>query len=128
MIRRGDDFYAMKSLRKNQILEGQSLSYIRSERDILVQCQSNPFIIQLLYAFQNAERLFFLMEIARGGTVYDLLESQAPKPFKQEQIIFFVGQVISALLFLHSNKIVCQHDFVFRLFAQNLFAIRSIEI
>lgn len=96
----------MKTLRKGQILEGQALSYIRSERDILVQSRSNPFIVQLLHAFQNAERLFFLMEVARAGTLYDQLESQAPRPFKNEQIVFYIGQVASALRFLHSKKIV----------------------
>ena len=96
----------MKTLRKNQVLEGQNLSYVKSERDVLIQCQSNPFLVQLLYAFQNAERLFLLMEVARAGTLFDLLELQAPKPFKQERIIFYTGQVACALLFLHSKYIV----------------------
>jgi serine/threonine protein kinase len=96
----------MKCLCKHLILEGQNVGYVQSERDILSQCQSNPFIIQLHYAFQNAERLFFLMEVARGGTLFDLLDNQAPRPFKQERIIFYTGQVTCAILFLHSKRIV----------------------
>jgi serine/threonine protein kinase len=96
----------MKTLCKNSILEGQTVGYIQSERDVLTQCQGNPFIIQLYYAFQNAERLFFLMEVARAGCLYDLLDAQAPRPFRQERIIFYTGQVTCALMFLHSKRIV----------------------
>jgi len=97
----------MKTLRKNLVLEGQNLGYILSERDILTKCQSNPFIVQLFYAFQNAERLFFLMEVARGGSLFHILEHQAPRPFKHERIIFYTGEVACALMFLHSKRIVC---------------------
>jgi len=97
----------MKSLCKHLVLEGQNVGYVQSERDVLSQCQTNPFIVQLHYAFQNAERLFFLMEVARGGSLFDLLDIQAPRPFKQERIIFYTGQVTCALLFLHSKRIVC---------------------
>jgi serine/threonine protein kinase len=99
----------MKTLRKNLVLEGQNLGYIQSERDILTHCRFNPFIVQLFYAFQNAERLFFFMEVARAGSLFNLLEHQAPKPFRHEQIIFFTGEVACALMFLHSKRIVCPH-------------------
>lgn len=98
----------MKVIRKNVVLEGQDLAYIMAEREILVQCRSNPFIIQLQYAFQNAERLFFLMEIARGGNLYRILMRQAPKPFRYERIVFHIGEITCALLFLHSKRIVSQ--------------------
>jgi hypothetical protein len=50
---------ALKNLCKHLILERQNVGYIRNERDVLSQCQSNPFIVQLHYAFRNAERLVF---------------------------------------------------------------------
>lgn len=93
-------------MRKNLILEGQNVGYVNSERDILIQCQSNPFLIQLFYAFQDAQRLYLLMEVARAGTLYNILDLQAPKPFKHERIIFYTGQVTCALNFLHSKRIV----------------------
>jgi len=108
LVKREEFYYAMKTLCKHLVLEGQSVGYVQSERDVLTICQSNPFIIQLHYAFQNAERLFFLMEVARAGTLYNLLDLQAPRPFKQERIIFYTGQVTCALMFLHSKRIVCK--------------------
>ncbi|CAF2783218.1 unnamed protein product [Rotaria sp. Silwood2] len=106
LVKRGECYYAMKTLRKNLILEGQNLEYVKSERDILIQCRSNPFIVKLFYAFQNVERLFFLMEVARAGTLFNILEYQAPKPFKQDRIVFYTGEIICALIFLHSKRIV----------------------
>ncbi|CAF4627685.1 unnamed protein product [Rotaria sp. Silwood1] len=106
LTKHGESYYAMKTLRKNLVLEGQNLEYVKSERDILIQSRSNPFIVQLFYAFQNVERLFFLMEVARAGTLFNLLEYQAPKPFKQDQIVFHSGEIICGLMFLHSKHIV----------------------
>lgn len=106
LIKYQEKYFALKTLEKHSVLEGQSLSYVQSEREILSQCQSNPFIVQLYSTFQTAERLFFLMEVARAGCLYDLLEYQAPRPIRQERIIFYTGQVTSALIFLHSKRIV----------------------
>jgi serine/threonine protein kinase len=113
----------MKTLCKHLILEGENVGYVRSERDVLIECQSNPFIIQLHYAFQNSERIFFLMEVARAGSLYDLLELQAPRPFKQERIIFYIGQISCAFLFLHSKRIVChfQRKYIFQSHLLNRF-------
>ena len=100
----------MKVLRKNVVLEGQDLAYVMLERDTMIQCQSSPFIIQLIYAFQNSERLFFLMEVAKGGNFYRILIKQAPKPFRYERIIFHAGEIACALSFLHSKRIVRPRD------------------
>ena len=96
----------MKVLRKNIVLEGQDLAYVMAEREVMIQSQSCPFIVQLIFAFQNAERLFFLMEVAQGGNFYRILMKQAPKPFRYERIIFHTGEIACALQFLHSKHIV----------------------
>ena len=106
LVKSNQSYYALKTLRKNHVLEGQNWNYIKSELEILIECQTNPFIIQLINAFQNSERLFFLMEIARAGTLFELLENQCPRSFKYEQIIFFTGEISVALKYLHLKKIV----------------------
>ena len=106
----------MKVLRKNLVLEGQDLAYVMLERDVLIQSQMNPFIIQLIYAFQDNERLYLLMEVARGGNFYRLLIKQAPRPFRYERIVFHCGEITCALLFLHSKRIVRTHSLITRVF------------
>jgi len=88
------------------VLEGQDLAYVMLERQVLIDCRSNPFINQLIYAFQNAERLFFFLELARGGNFYRLLLKQTPRPFPYERIVFHSGEIICALTYLHSLKII----------------------
>jgi len=106
----------MKVFRKNVVLEGHDLSYVMLEREIMIQSQSNPFIIQLIYAFQNAERLFFLMEVAKAGNFYRILLKQTPRPFGYERIVFHSGEIACALSFLHSKQIVCISFLCFILF------------
>ncbi|CAF1275590.1 unnamed protein product, partial [Rotaria sordida] len=106
LVKCDQSYYAMKTFRKNLILEGQNLEYVESERDILIQCRSNPFIIQLFYTFHNVERLFFLMEVARAGTLLNILAYQAFEPLQEDRIVFYSGEVICALMFLHSKRIV----------------------
>jgi serine/threonine protein kinase len=121
----------MKVLRKNVVLEGQDLAYVMLERDIMIQSQSNPFIVQLVYAFQNAERLFFLMEVAKGGNFYRLLIKQAPRPFRYERIVFHSGEIACALSFLHSKRIVCQNDlyqYSFRIRFSRLIVILNLKM
>jgi serine/threonine protein kinase len=110
----------MKVFRKNVVLEGQDLAYVMLERQVLIESQSNPFIIQLIYAFQNAERLFFLMEVARGGNFYRILLKQTPRPFRYERIVFHSGEIACALSFLHSKHIVCIFFFLLKLNSQFL--------
>lgn len=114
----GRSHYAMKVLRKNVVLEGQDVPYVMLEREVLIKCQSNPFIVQLKYAFQNAERLFFLMEVARGGNFYRILIKQAPRPFLYERIIFHAGEIACGLLYLHSRRIVSQEMPSFRYYCK----------
>ncbi|CAF1057512.1 unnamed protein product [Didymodactylos carnosus] len=37
--------YAMKVFRKHRILEAQDFDYIKAERDVMIQCRDNPFIV-----------------------------------------------------------------------------------
>lgn len=106
LAQNGLNYYAMKVIRKNVVLEGQDLSYVMAEKEVMVKCRSSPFIIQLQYAFQNAERLFFLMEVAKGGNFYRILMKQAPRPFRYERIVFHIGEIVCALMFLHSKRVV----------------------
>lgn len=105
LVQYSRNYYAMKVLRKNLVLEGQDLPYVMLEREIMIQSRSNPFIIQLIYAFQDAQRLYFIMEVAKAGNFYRLLIKQAPKPFPYERIVFHSGEIACALAFLHLKRI-----------------------
>ena len=54
-------YYAMKSIRKENILEPEALQHTKLERIILEKIDS-PFLVKLEIAFQTAEKLFFVLD------------------------------------------------------------------
>ena len=43
--------YAMKKLRKSEMVRRGQVDHVRAERDVLTEV-SNPYIVKLLYSFQ----------------------------------------------------------------------------
>lgn len=53
--------YAMKSIRKDVVLEFDSIESLQVEKLILLQV-NHPFIISMEYVFQKALRVYFVMD------------------------------------------------------------------
>lgn len=100
----GRDF-ALKALRKHRIFEGNEYEGVKNERDVLVICREQPFIIQLHAAFHDFERVYFLMEYAPCGAFYEFL-MRFGSHFDHQCIRWFSGQIACALDYLHSQLIV----------------------
>ncbi|RKP23136.1 kinase-like domain-containing protein, partial [Syncephalis pseudoplumigaleata] len=63
--------YAVKCIAKHRLIEQQELYHARSERDILATLSRvhHPFLIRLLYSFQNEDQLFLVLDYHRGGDI-----------------------------------------------------------
>ena len=59
--KRNDKFFAMKCIRKDVVIEHDSLDSLDVERIILLQV-NHPFIIGMDYVFQKAYRIYFIMD------------------------------------------------------------------
>ena len=97
--------FALKVVRKHRIFEANEFDCVKNERDVLILCRDNPFIIQLSAVFHDFQRVFFLMEYAPCGAFYDFL-MRFGSNFDNDCIKWFSGQLVCALDFLHSNMIV----------------------
>ena len=64
----------------------------------------HPFIIGLNYAFQTSTELFFIMDLASGGEVFNQLEKYGA--FDESTAKFYICEVLCALSYLHSHNIV----------------------
>eukprot|EP00828_Plagiopyla_frontata_P026410 TRINITY_DN34564_c0_g1_i1.p1 TRINITY_DN34564_c0_g1~~TRINITY_DN34564_c0_g1_i1.p1 ORF type:complete len:168 (-),score=25.30 TRINITY_DN34564_c0_g1_i1:86-589(-) len=95
--------YAMKSLRKEIIIEKDQLEHIKSERQILAELQ-HPFLVNLEYAFQTPEKLFMIMPFKRGGELFEHLKTS--KRFPEPRARFYLIEIILGLEYLHSKNIV----------------------
>ena len=71
LVQKKDDqkFYAMKSIRKENIMDADSLMHTKLERIVLEKIDS-PFLVKLEMAFQTPEKLFFVMEFKQGGELF----------------------------------------------------------
>ncbi len=60
-------YYAMKSIRKDIVIDSDSLENIKLEKLILLQVD-NPFIIQMQFVYQRSYRIYFIMDYIRYVT------------------------------------------------------------
>lgn len=73
------ELFAIKSLRKEHILDKNQVEHTRAERKLLEEID-HPFLISLEYAFQTAEKLFFVMKFMRGGELFKHLRDKKRFP------------------------------------------------
>lgn len=59
--KRNDKFYAMKCIRKDVVIQHESVESLQVEKLILNQV-NHPFIIGMDYVFQKAYRIYFIMQ------------------------------------------------------------------
>ena len=62
-------YYALKSMRKDVIIDKNSLENINLERLIMLQVD-HPFIVAMHYVFQRTCRVYFVMDYVDGGELF----------------------------------------------------------
>jgi len=66
------ELYAMKSLKKNILLDHDQIENILQEKKILSTIK-HPFLVSMSYCFQTTERVYFIMDFMRGGDLFEHL-------------------------------------------------------
>lgn len=61
--------FAMKSLRKDVILDYDQVESTKLEKDILLQA-NHPFLVGMSYVFMTEQKIFFVMRFVRGGELF----------------------------------------------------------
>ena len=95
--------YAIKILKKREILETGQLEHTLAEKMILSHV-NHPFLVGLEYAFQTDERIYFVMEFMIGGEMFQHLKKV--KRFSEKQTKFFAACVILGLGHLHTKNYI----------------------
>lgn len=78
----------MKSIRKDVVLEHDSLESLKVEKLILLQVK-HPFIISMDHVFAKEMRIYFVMAFVQGGELFKHLSEQ--KRFDQETTRFYTA-------------------------------------
>jgi serine/threonine protein kinase len=103
--------HAMKSIRKDVIIDLEQIESTKLEKEILMQLE-HTFIISMDYVFQTDVRIYFLMKFAkyhyffniRGGELFKHLCDT--KRFEEDRVKFYAAQVVLALGHLHENNVI----------------------
>ncbi|KAI8390136.1 kinase-like domain-containing protein [Blakeslea trispora] len=96
-------YYALKVLKKTEIVKLKQVEHTNNERAILNSIQ-HPFVVNLWGSFQDSANLYMVMDFVPGGELFTVLRKS--KKFSNEVARFYAGEVLLALSYLHSKDIV----------------------
>ncbi|GMN46044.1 hypothetical protein TIFTF001_015229 [Ficus carica] len=97
------DLFAIKVLRKADMIRKNAVESILAERDILISVR-NPFVVRFFYSFTCRENLYLVMEYLNGGDLYSLLRNLGC--LDEEVARVYIAEVVLALEYLHSLNVV----------------------
>ncbi|PHU24227.1 putative serine/threonine protein kinase IRE3 [Capsicum chinense] len=97
------DFFAIKVLKKADMIRKNAVESILAERDILISVR-NPFVVRFFYSFTCRENLYLVMEYLNGGDMYSLLRNLGC--LDEDVARVYIAEVVLALEYLHSLRVV----------------------
>ncbi|XP_027357149.1 probable serine/threonine protein kinase IREH1 isoform X2 [Abrus precatorius] len=97
------DLFAIKVLKKADMIRKNAVESILAERDILITVR-NPFVVRFFYSFTCRENLYLVMEYLNGGDLYSLLRNLGC--LDEEVARVYIAEVVLALEYLHSLRVV----------------------
>jgi len=104
------NLYAMKQLRKTDMLRKGQEGHVRAERDILKSASmvNSPtgaeWIVRLYYSFQDRDNLYLVLEYMGGGDLLNLLIER--DVFDEDFTRFYVAEMILAIESCHKHGFI----------------------
>ena len=90
--------FAMKGLRKADIVAKDQVGHVKAERDLLVVADPQ-WVVKMYYSFQDEEMLYLVMEFLPGGDLMSLLIKRDTLP--EDVAHFYVAELSLALQSIH---------------------------
>ena len=106
------DLYAMKKLRKSEMIRKDQVTHVRAERDLLAESSSalsyNPWVVSLYFSFQDADYLYLIMEYVPGGDMMTMLIKY--DTFPEDWTRFYIAQTVQAINSIHQLNYIHRYD------------------
>ncbi|KAG2146052.1 kinase-like domain-containing protein [Suillus bovinus] len=102
--------FAMKQLRKSDMLRKGQEGHVRAERDILKSASlvASPggaeWIVKLHYSFQDRDNLYLVLEFMGGGDLLNLLIER--DVFEEDFTRFYVAEMVLAIETCHKHGFI----------------------
>ncbi|CAL5404887.1 unnamed protein product [Camellia sinensis] len=97
------DLFAIKVLKKADMICKNAVESILAERDILISVR-NPFVVRFFYSFTCRENLYLVMEYLNGGDLYSLLRNLGC--LDEDMARVYIAELVLALEYLHSLSVI----------------------
>ncbi|CAJ2503746.1 Uu.00g111400.m01.CDS01 [Anthostomella pinea] len=94
--------FALKILRKAEVIKLKQVDHVRDERQILSDVAGYPFITELITTFSDHDSLYMLLDYVPGGELFSYLRRH--RRFPEEWAQFFAAEIVLVLEFLHEKQ------------------------
>lgn len=98
------DYYAIKVLKKSDMIAKNQVTNVKAERMILMTQTDSPFVTKLYYTFQSKDYLYLVMEYLNGGDCSALVKVIGT--LSEDWARGYLAEVVLGLENLHDKGIV----------------------
>ncbi|KAJ0245154.1 Uncharacterized protein HA466_0186330 [Hirschfeldia incana] len=95
--------FAMKKLKKSEMLRRGQVEHVKSERNLLAEVDSNC-IVKLYCSFQDDDYLYLIMEYLPGGDMMTLLMRK--DTLSEDEARFYVAETVLAIESIHKRNYI----------------------
>lgn len=98
------ELYAMKKLRKTDMIYKRQVSHVWLERFVLASVGEHPLVVKMHYSFQDQTYLYFIMEYIPGGDMMTMLIRCEHLP--EHWARFYIAELAVSIDALHRTGII----------------------
>lgn len=98
------DYYAIKVLRKGDMVAKNQVTNVKAERAIMMWQGESEFVAKLYYTFASKDYLFLVMEYLNGGDCASLVKVLGGLP--EDWAKKYLAEIVLGVQHLHSRGIV----------------------
>lgn len=102
------DYYAIKFLKKSDMIAKNQVTNVKAERMILMTQTDSPFVTKLYYTFQSKDYLYLVMEYLNGGDCSSLIKVLGSLPCDWARN--YLAEVTLGLSYLHDKQIIHRYE------------------
>ncbi|KAH7358190.1 camp-dependent protein kinase catalytic subunit [Plectosphaerella cucumerina] len=96
------EVFALKILRKTEVVRLKQIDHVRHERRILQDVSGHPFITNLICSFSDQDSLYMLLDYVPGGELFTYLRKM--KRFDESTAKFYTAEIVLVLEYLHEKQ------------------------
>ncbi|KAL6718841.1 cytochrome c oxidase subunit 1 [Lecanora helva] len=104
----GQKVFALKILRKVDIIRLKQVEHIKNERNTLAAVAGHPFITTMITSFSDKDCLYMLLDYCPGGELFTYL--RRAQKFDEDTARFYAAEIVLIIEYLHDHKGIAYRD------------------